>query len=344
MKPGVSDALSERGVHAASPPGHSAASRAAIITDLTPLNHRAPSPLNGLRTPVSAKNESDSAGERSEAVRTTSLTPPGHASLEVQLVAGESAVTSSYATNPIKLLTPRARGQSVWAYTSSFGGGLVAGDQTSLNLRAGPGARCFLGTQASTKIYRNPAAIPSGHETRATLEPGSLLVFAPDPVQAFAGSTYSQRQEFHLASDASLVLLDWFTSGRVARGERWECSHLATRNEVFVNGRIMFLDALLLSPADGDLGASHRLGRFNCIATLFQFGPSVRHCTTQLLEQIKGEPTQRRGELVFSASPLADGGVLRIGGVSVEAVGQMIRRFLDPLSELLGDDPWLRKW
>ena len=53
--------------------------------------------------------------------------------------------------------------------------------------------------QASTKIYRNPAALPSGHQTRATLEAGSLLVCAPDPVQAFAGYIYAQRQEFHLA-------------------------------------------------------------------------------------------------------------------------------------------------
>jgi len=317
MNLGVSDALSERGVHAAS---------TSELPDAGSSNSLAFS-LRGLKRPPG---------------RAPNL--PGHASLEVQIIAGESAVTSSYATSPLKLLTPRPRGQSVWTYTSSFGGGLVAGDQTRLDLRVGPGARCFLGTQASTKIYRNPAAIPSGHETRATLEAGSLLVFAPDPVQAFAGSTYAQRQEFHLAPDASLVLLDWFTSGRAARGERWECSHLASRNEVFVNGRVMFLDALLLSPADGDLVASHRLGRFNCMATLFLLGPSVRRRTAQLLEQIKGEPIQRRGELVFSASPVADGGVLRIAGVNVETVGQMIHRFLAPLSELLGDDPWMRKW
>jgi len=317
MSLGVSDALSERGVHAAS---------TSELPDAVSFNSHTSSPF-------SSKRSEGRAPVRS-----------GHASLEVQIIAGESAVTSSYATNPLKLLTPRARGQSVWAYTSSFGGGLVAGDQTSLDLRVGPGARCFLGTQSSTRIYRNPAAIPSGHQTRAMLEAGSLLVFAPDPVQSFAGSTYSQRQAFYLGPEGNLVLLDWFTSGRVARGERWGCSHLASRNEVFVNGRVMFLDALLLSPADGELGANHRLGRFNCISTLLLLGPCVRHRATQLLEQVKGEPIERCGELVFSASPVADGSVLRIAGVSVEAVGQMIRRFLAPFSELLGDDPWSRKW
>jgi urease accessory protein len=268
----------------------------------------------------------------------------GRASLEVQLVSGESTVTSSYATNPLKLLAPRARGQSVWAYTSNFGGGLVAGDQTSLNLRIGAGTRCFLGTQASTKIYRNPAALPSGHETHIQLDAGSLLVFTPDPVQAFAGSSYTQRQELHLAPDASLVLLDWLTSGRAARGERWEFSRFRSRNDVFVDARRVFLDSVLLSPEDGELSSTHRLGRFNCLAMLLLIGPQLQSVSTSLLESLKGDPVIRRPELVFSASPVADGAVLRIAGTRVEAVGRMIHCTLQPATNLLGDDPWARKW
>ena len=131
----------------------------------------------------------------------------GRAALEVKVVFGESTVTSAFATSPMKLLTPRSRGQSVWAYTGSFGGGLVAGDETFLELQAGTNSRCFLGTQASTKIYRNPSRRPCGHRTRATLEADSLLVFAPEPVQAFASSSYTQRQEFQLASGAGGLLL-----------------------------------------------------------------------------------------------------------------------------------------
>jgi urease accessory protein len=356
MNLAVNEALSERGVHAASDHGHSTASCATTVSHSPTPVPRTPSPLNGER-----------AGVRGEAVRKSSLSPSprGQASLEVQIVSGESAVTSSYATSPLKLLTPRSRGQSVWAYTSSFGGGLVAGDQTRLDLRIGSGARCFLGTQASTKIYRNPAALPSGHQTRATLEAGSLLVFAPDPVQAFAGSIYAQRQEFHLAPDASLVLLDWFTSGRAARGERWEFNRFQSRNEVWrekgtvrVTGddsridqhgespsEIIFLDSLLLTPDDsGALTTPHRMGRFNCLATLLLVGPAVRDFAAQQLEQFSKEPVTRRATLVASASPVAGGAVLRIAGEDVEAVGQELHRQLACLRDLLGDDPWARKW
>src|SRR5258706_644863 len=110
----------------------------------------------------------------------------GRAALEVNLVFNQSTVTSAYATSPMKLLTPRSRGQSVWACTSSFGGGLVAGDQTQLEVVLGCDTKCFMGTQASTKIYRNPHNRPCGHVTEARLEPGAVLGFAPDTIQAYA--------------------------------------------------------------------------------------------------------------------------------------------------------------
>ena len=98
------------------------------------------------------------------------------------MVFNASTLTESYATNPMKLLTPRSRGLSVWTYTSSFGGGLVAGDQTRFDLRIRRAARCFVGTQSATKIYRNPARQPCGHVTRAVLEEESFLAFMPAPL------------------------------------------------------------------------------------------------------------------------------------------------------------------
>src|SRR5439155_733831 len=145
---------------------------------------------------------------------------PGRGGLQVDMVNDESAVTSAWASSPLKLLVPRPRGKSVWVYLSSFGGGLVAGDETGLDLRLAAGTRAFISTQASTKVYRNPHTRPCGHQLTAALGADSLLVLAPDPVQAFAGSSYSQRQVFRLQPGASLVLVDWFTSGRSACGER----------------------------------------------------------------------------------------------------------------------------
>lgn len=244
----------------------------------------------------------------------------------------------------MKLLTPKARGESVWAYTSSFGGGLVAGDETRLDLEVGAQARCFLGTQASTKIYRNPLSRACGHESDATLGEDSLLVFAPDPVQAFAGSRYRQRQIFNLADSASLVLLDWLSSGRAACGERWEFDRFESRNDVLIAGWRVFVDALHLESGEQPLTSMHRMGRFNCLATLLLLGPMVESFARQTLQEVSTLPVNRRGPLVTCASSIGSGAVLRIAGESTESVGRELHRHLQPLSALLGDDPWARKW
>ncbi len=271
-------------------------------------------------------------------------TRSGRGRLEVKLVSGQSAVTSAWANSPLKLLVPKPRGPSVWAYSSSFGGGLVAGDEIKLTLDIGDGARCFVGSQASTKVYRNPAASPCSHTLDATVGRDSLLVLAPDPVQAFASSSYVQRQQFHLHESGGLVLVDWFCSGRAARGERWAFDRFQSRNEIFINGSRVLLDSLLLDSARSPLTTSYRLGRFNCLGLVLVAGQSLREAGVRMLKEIDAHSISRRASLVCSASPTSHGVLLRFAGESAEMVGAEIRRHLSFVPGLLHDDPWSRKW
>jgi urease accessory protein UreH len=291
----------------------------------------------------------------------------GCASLEVDRVFNESTVTGVYATSPLKLLTPRSRGDCVCTYAANFGGGLVAGDKTRLDVRVGERAKCFLGTQASTKIYRNPHRLPCTHTTRANVESGALLVFAPTPIQPFADSSYTQNQEFRLGPGAGLVLLDWFTSGRSACGERWKFSHLFTRNQIWqsfapksttdstgqlsgnlskpsVPDKCIFWDACSLNASETRLDAVHRTGRFNCFATIVLVGAPVQAIADRVLEDATRTPVKRRGSLLLSASEIESGAVLRIAGEEVAEVDRHLRKHLASLADLLGEDPWSRRW
>jgi urease accessory protein len=276
--------------------------------------------------------------------RTMRPVASGQGNIEIGFVAGQSTLTSSWATNPLKLLVPRPRGLSVWAFSSSFGGGLLAGDEIQLTLRLAARTRCFLGTQASTKIYRNPRQRPCGHRLTAFLGEDSLLVLAPDPVQMFADSCYEQRQEFHLEKRAGLVLVDWCSAGRVARGERWAFTRFHSGNEIFVARERMLVDSLLLDPAHGPLDSPHRMGRFNCLALVVLVGEPVRAAAARILQDIAGRSIDRVSSLICSASPLADGAILRMAGEHAEVVRREIHCHLSLLCDLLGDDPWARKW
>ena len=268
----------------------------------------------------------------------------GAGELRVEVVSGESSAVMARASNPLKILVPRPRGPSVWAYLSNYGGGLVAGDEIKVDLELGDGARCYLGTQASTKVYRNPGLLPCGHVLNARIGKESVLVLAPDPVQAFSGSLYRQRQEFLIQSSSGLVLVDWLSSGRVERGERWAFAQYESRNEIFLDGTRLALDSLLLDPADGPIAGPHRMGRFNCLALLMLVGDAVREPAAQLLKSIASRPVPRRGSLVCSASPVSGGALMRLAGERMEEVRSEMHRLLDFIPALLHDDPRLRKW
>jgi urease accessory protein len=87
--------------------------------------------------------------------------------------------------------------------------------------------------------------------------------------------------------------------------------------------------------------------RFNCVATVVITGPAVRAAAARLAGEINTAPLARRSDLLMSAAPLArsgDGTVLRLAGLSVEQVGGVLRRFLNFVPSLLGDDPWSCKF
>ena len=169
-------------------------------------------------------------------------------------------------------------------------------------------------------------------------------MLAPDPIQSFAGSTYTQRQEFHLQPGANLVLLDWFCSGRAARGERWTFTRLQSRNEVFLGPERLLLDSLLLDQVHGPLESPSRMGRFNCLALIVVAGPKVADAAARILAEVETLPVTRRAQLILSASPMRQGAVLRVAGETARKWAAKFGNALAFAAELLGDDPWARKW
>lgn len=272
-----------------------------------------------------------------------------------------SVVTSQYATAPLKLLCPRPADRqdspAAWIYLSSFGGGLLAGDRLSLDVTVRAGARAVLTTQASTKIYHsNAEGTPASQRMYATVARGALLVVAPEPLVCFADAVYEQSQEFHLERGAGLVLLDWFTAGRVKRAtgpERWAFRRLSSRNRVWIASREVWHDALVLDRTQQPIDNPLTVGPHQVLATLLMIGPPTAEWATQLHDQLHRQPLDRKASLQFGLSrrggtgdEVAEGPTtltLRLAGDCVETVQQELARLLEPLTLALGRGLWHRK-
>ena len=235
----------------------------------------------------------------------------GHGRIVARLlpdgVPALEAITFQY---PLKLITPPRPSdlRSALVFLLSYGGGLVGGDSVHLAVDVEPGARLCMVTQGYTKIFKAPT---SGTVTRQTLRvriaSGAGLCLLPDPVQPFGGSNYEQDQVFRLEGPAaSLVLLDWVTQGRVARGEDWDLVRWAGRNEVWQAdavaggratagdsppGRLLVRDRLILDSSrlpEKDLrGSMQAMGVFG---TLMLRGPLARSLGDFFLAEFAAMP------------------------------------------------------
>jgi urease accessory protein len=252
-----------------------------------------------------------------------------------------TVVVRSFAASPVKLFATRGGDAACWVYAATLGGGLLGGDRVELTADVGAGARALLTTQASTKVYRSHRQ--ASQMISATVDEGALLAVVPDPVVCFAASNFAQVQRYELRRDASLVVVDWMTSGRHAAGERWAFSRYESRLDIRRDNRRVFYDALLL---ERDLvSIAERMGRFDVVLTAVLIGPAVSPAAARVLSRTAHAPTARNADLVITASALGDGGLLvRMAGVSVEQAGSALRDVLSFLSPILGDDLWIRKW
>jgi urease accessory protein len=247
------------------------------------------------------------------------------------------------ANSPLVILSPRTRELWAWAICGTLGGGLVAGDDICLDVAVGKDAAALIGTQASTKVYRSMGGKNCRQEISAIVEDNGLLILLPDPVCCFAGSVYRQHQRIDLIGSGSAVLLDWFTSGRSACGERWQMQSYTSRTDIFVDGRQTLRDATHLDSADGCLNALSRLGRFDCSAVLMVVGGHLATAARALLEWAAQAQILETSGVLFSAAPVREGVILRVAGPSTQLLGKWLRKRLTFLEEFGMHDPWMRR-
>lgn len=194
--------------------------------------------------------------------------------LEVSTQGGESRLTRCLGYPPIKFINPRPQGRSCQVYVSNYGGGLVDGDAVRMRVTCGDGARLYLGTQSSTKVYKGAGRDGCLQETVGTVHANALAVVCPDPVVPFADSRYRQTQTWEVDPEGDLAIFDWLQPGRSARGEVF--AYRSLRSEVRVvrpGGRPLLVERFALEPGAQDPFRCGHFGAFRSLLAAVFAGP-----------------------------------------------------------------------
>ncbi|KAL6196950.1 hypothetical protein ACLB2K_032563 [Fragaria x ananassa] len=287
--------------------------------------------------------------------------------LVVEKVGGRSTVTRSFSKYPLKFIIPRKVGSSkadaVWVYTLTYGGGIVTGDSISCEFTIGEGCTTVITTQASTKVYKSLGAKCSEQVMEARVGSNALLAVIPDPVTCFSTARYSQKQIFRVASDSSLVLVDWITSGRHESGEKWDFDLYKSANHIVIGDEPLFLDMVHLE--NGSISSiAERMQDYQVNAMVVLLGPKIKHIKDLVQENVKRMMAEQlhnhstasgrqqkinsdyrltKPSFIASSSifgPKGIGVVVRIAATTTESVYKFLQHQLAGMEPLLGVSPY----
>ncbi|CAM6103881.1 unnamed protein product [Calypogeia fissa] len=296
-------------------------------------------------------------------------------SVKVERVLGKSVATHVHADYPLQFMIPKkatpADVDSVLVYALNFGGGIVSGDAIFCELKVGEDTTVVLTTQGCTNVFKSVKGQTSHQTLKASVGSGALLAVLPDSLVCFANARYSQVQAFDIATNGNLVLVDWLTSGRVARGEIWNFDLFKSINHIYIEGDTpLLLDSVCLEQGMG-LSIADRMDDFQVLGLVVIYGPklalmrkaiqsNVQSLTARAMKNQKSfssrgasaaqgswpKQTLSTHELFASCSPLGpseEGLVVRVAARETKTVYQFLKEQLSALQPLIGIPPYARR-
>ena len=188
-----------------------------------------------------------------------------HGLLEVQaeVLAGRTRLAAVRQRPPLQVMRARHLDEAMPDLATlmilSPSGGVLQGDELDIRFELKPGARLRVGTQSATRIYRCPDAL-ARIRTELTVHAEGHLEYLPDPFVPYSGSRLASSTIARIAPNATLILGEVVTGGRLARGEAFDVGYFDSRIELRrLDGELLAQDALRMSAEE----PPNRLGRLD---------------------------------------------------------------------------------
>jgi len=266
--------------------------------------------------------------------------------IEVNCLNGISKLSALRSIKPLKILNPRNLSEYCQVYLSSYGGGLVTGDEITLEIECKANAKLFLGTQAETKIYKSIDGKLSRQSMEGVLHPHSVAVICPDALIPYKGSRFIQKQSWNIDSTATLVLIDWLHAGRSSLGENFEYRLLSSEVEIIMGNEKIILDRLRIEPQCSSVTRVGAFGTYQSYFNLYFVGALSGTFIPKLKELLDRGSEDRKKLWVTLNAVHTKGFVLRVLAKDKQDVFPLLTKILEIFAsaELLGFNPLTRKF
>ena len=128
-------------------------------------------------------------------------------------------------------------------------GGLVGGDQLSIDLKLGPKTRVLMTTPSAGKFYRNITAFDQGQHVCLKVGDGASLEWLPMENIIFSGASAHLSTQVELQGDGIFIGWEITCLGRKASEETFSSGSLKQTLTISRDGQLLFKDRLHLKAA-----------------------------------------------------------------------------------------------
>jgi urease accessory protein len=159
---------------------------------------------------------------------------------------GITRLEDLYQRDPQRILFPNAPKDDITqAVVVTTSGGLVGGDQISVEIKTSEKARALVTAQAAEKIYRS-AGEDATINVILSAKAGSWLEYLPQETILFEGSRLCRNTHINVEGDGKLLAGEMMVFGRLGHGERFSNGLAHDGWEVSKDGRLIWAEALHL--------------------------------------------------------------------------------------------------
>ncbi|GAA6135396.1 urease accessory protein UreD [Oceaniserpentilla sp. 4NH20-0058] len=209
-------------------------------------------------------------------------------------------------------------------------GGLVGGDELSINVKTSEGAKVLVTTPSAGKLYRNETQMQQGQHVHIIIEPDSAVEYLPQENIIFNGAKGTLNTLVELKGDGLFIGWEITCLGRPEGEALFNEGCVKQSLMIKQDGKPLFTDRLILNANDGMMASQVGLQGKTTFGT-FVINRNIDSQTLEKLVELQGTLNAQSKQAYVAATQKP--GVLIIRGLGERA--EPIRIMFEKIWQLL---------
>lgn len=187
-----------------------------------------------------------------------------------------TVISESFFTSPLKVAKPFYHENYTETMMMTASAGIMEGDFYDIQIDVAENANLKFTGQSYAKLFK---AVKNGasQNVRITVGDNAHLLYCPTPIIPFEGSIFRSNTEVHLSKSSHFAMLDIVSCGRRAMNEEFSFDLYHSRNSIYIDDRLVFLDNQRLAPKEINLSEIGFFEKHTHIGMLYVYGYDIEN-------------------------------------------------------------------